>query len=610
MRNSIKNTIQDIQDGILYKKVQKQEGFLSIPEHAGLILCADGVQLFKSSNQSFWPILLAVTNLPPGIRMNSENLILAGVWQGCVKPDLDCILTMVLEKLTDLYNNGILVQSPHFDGTKLIKAKLLLAVFDLPARASATKFVQFNGYYSCLYCHTQGSYSAHRQLFLPKDRYHPRSKASIEKHGKKAEETGKPVYGVKGISSLSSIIDLPEAVPVDYMHAALEGVAKKLILTCLDSKYKHYKFYIGKDIKLIDEALKNFKPPQELRRSPRSILTVKLWKASEFRAWLLYYSLPVLSDVLPSDYIYHLSLLVSSLHILLSDTILTSDVELAHKQLSKFYTMIPILYCDEICTANMHLLIHFSQFVLNWGPLWCYSCFSFESMNGHLRKVCHGTSYVLPQLVHSIRMRQMLMVNAKQVIQSSHVATAKFIYSMLNSQTKSAEVEIKSRLCTKAVEQSHLQGFKNAGLILPDINSLNLPICHVIRYNSVLYSSAPKRDLQRNGSICVFTHSSKLMLGSIVQFCFINKQCHAVIYPFDCLTSSILENIRSPRNKDLTKEICKTIDEYVHCVRKLNTTKQVIVVPVSSLFAKCVICSIKNKHYDYIIPIANMFEHH
>ena len=52
--------------------------FLSVPEHAGLVLCSDGVQLFKSSHMSLWPIQLAIANLPPEIRMNLDNLLLAG----------------------------------------------------------------------------------------------------------------------------------------------------------------------------------------------------------------------------------------------------------------------------------------------------------------------------------------------------------------------------------------------------------------------------------------------------------------------------------------------------------------------------------------------------
>ena len=36
----------DIQDGKLYHQLSQLSGFLSIPEHTGLILCADGVPLF------------------------------------------------------------------------------------------------------------------------------------------------------------------------------------------------------------------------------------------------------------------------------------------------------------------------------------------------------------------------------------------------------------------------------------------------------------------------------------------------------------------------------------------------------------------------------------
>ena len=60
----------------------------------------------------------------------------------------------------------------------------------------------------------------------------------------------------------------------------------------------------------------------------------------------------------------------------------------AHEQLNLFYHLVPELYGQEVCTANMHALVHLSQFVYNWGPLWGYSCFGFESMNGFLRTNC------------------------------------------------------------------------------------------------------------------------------------------------------------------------------------------------------------------------------
>ena len=134
------------------------------------------------------------------------------------------------------------------------------------------------------------------------------------------------------------------------MHAVLKGITESLLSVCLDSKFHARRFYLGAPStkKEIDKRLNRIKPPEELRRSPRSITSYKYWKASEFRALLLYYSLPVLSDLLPPDYIYHLSLLVSAMHLLLNDTILPADIDLAHSLLDLFYSLTNQLYPIQI----------------------------------------------------------------------------------------------------------------------------------------------------------------------------------------------------------------------------------------------------------------------
>ena len=58
----IPDRLQDIQDKEMYQELMKPGGFLAVPENTGLTLRSDGVDLFKSSQQSFWPILLAVTS--------------------------------------------------------------------------------------------------------------------------------------------------------------------------------------------------------------------------------------------------------------------------------------------------------------------------------------------------------------------------------------------------------------------------------------------------------------------------------------------------------------------------------------------------------------------
>ena len=153
-----------------------------------------------SSKQAFWPVLLAVTSLPPAIRMNAENIIYAGVWQGPVKPPMNVILTPFLEKIRELNISGIPVLTPN--GPKTVRACLLMAVFDLPQGQlqQTSVCVQFNGYYSCTYCLDAGEYTSHHHVFPPEADHEPRTTSSVEQCAMEAIESGHPVYGVKGNS--------------------------------------------------------------------------------------------------------------------------------------------------------------------------------------------------------------------------------------------------------------------------------------------------------------------------------------------------------------------------------------------------------------------------
>ena len=116
--------------------LMKPGHFLSMPWHTGLILNTDGVHMFKSSKSTRWPIYLAITNLPPTIRMNLDYLLLAGVYCGPNKPSMEIILPPVLAAIRRIESDGITVDTT--EGRKVVRAKLLMGVFDLPAKASAT----------------------------------------------------------------------------------------------------------------------------------------------------------------------------------------------------------------------------------------------------------------------------------------------------------------------------------------------------------------------------------------------------------------------------------------------------------------------------------------
>ncbi len=69
-----------------------------------------------------------------------------------------------------------------------------------------------------------------------------------------------------------------------------------------------------------------------------------LFAGSEFKAWLLYYSMPVLRGILPPVYFAHYSLLVASLHMLSSHYVSKSDMNAAEVYLNTFYRSSVLLY--------------------------------------------------------------------------------------------------------------------------------------------------------------------------------------------------------------------------------------------------------------------------
>ena len=147
-----------------------------------------------------------------------------------------------------------------------------------------------------------------------------------------------------------------------------------------DSSFHSSPFYIGRQVARIYNLLLQQCPPSEFSRPPRSIKKhIKYWKASELRNWLLFYSLPIIIDYLPSLYWHHYCLLVTSMHILLNKCITEPQLHAAHQMLIDFQNHLLELYGDRSCTAKAHLLTHLVKYVQLWGPLWTHSAFGFES---------------------------------------------------------------------------------------------------------------------------------------------------------------------------------------------------------------------------------------
>lgn len=240
------------------------------------------------------------------------------------------------------------------------------------------------------------------------------------------------------------------------MHCVLLGVCRQLFRLWFNNSSSIW--YLGAEKLLkIDERLLSIKPPDEIQRTPRSIKsTVKYWKgtcillyvswihnnyyymhvtcivAHELRAWLLHYSPVVLRDILQEDYYQHHLLLVDAIYMLLLDSVDKEDLMQSFYQLQHYCFMFTALYGkmnvevifvwlssmmfvyigERNCSMNVHSLLHLPDVVKDHGPLWGHSCFPFESANGMLLKLFHGTQCAEKQ----VRIRISLSANKPMLI--------------------------------------------------------------------------------------------------------------------------------------------------------------------------------------------------
>ena len=588
LRDVKENVIGDVYDGSIVKDLMKPGGFLSVPEHAALMLNTDGVQTFDSSRHSMWPVFLMLCNLPPEMRMDERFQILAGIWYGPKKPaDMALVLNPVIIKLQGLLQHGIEATTPA--GRKVVKAILLTGIFDLPAKAAVLNMKQFNGEYGCLYCLDPGEvisrnlrvypYNANREL---------RTERGIMLSAEQAVSHGCAVEGIKGYSVLHHVINIPFGVPVDYMHCVLEGVVKSLLTLWFDSKHHSHAFSLRPWIKEIDKMLTRIKPPHDFRRSPRSIDTFKYWKASELRAFILFYALPILQSFLQPHYVYHLALLVSSMHILLGTSCEESHLKSAQERLEEFYSLIPELYTSSLCTMNVHSLIHLAPFVRLWGPLWTHSAFGYESMNGSLLAQVHGTRDILEHVVFRITLKQKISLQ-------KHAQQADMLHSTVVTQTN---VAIEGKVYTEEVNPNIAEMLEEQGIVCDTYT-----VFKKLKKNHLVYHSKKSVSCKRDSSICMFsTETDEVCFGQIQYFLLVTGlEPFVLVEEFKKTGCDIIQSSEHP---------AKFINTIIHQVKKLSLSSKLNLIKATSIISKCVLIPMKGEEYNYIVVQPNTYEHH
>jgi hypothetical protein len=362
--------------------------------------------------------------------------MIAALWFGKKEPSMPMYFKQFLHECRDLYDTGITWRA--ITG-QVIHSKVITlnCVLDSVAKPMLQNIKQFNGGQSCPYCYHPGMtfgesnmakwpmmnhnvglmqdksfvysverYDAIRNDFIEyqvKDRNDEEMRRDmVIAQDRRDREAGFQGYrGLKGKSPmfLLPFFDVCAGFNIDYMHAVLVGTCKHVASLWFDSCNHEADYYIKASLPAIDERLLALTPPTSISRRPRSLGQRKDWHANEWRSWLLFYSLPCLKGILPLPYYKHHCILVSAIYIFLKDSISRDELESATWELGEYVCQFQDLYSVEDMFFNLHLLLHIGKSVSLWGPLWCYSMFSFESSNNSLIKLVKGTTGVASQIV-------------------------------------------------------------------------------------------------------------------------------------------------------------------------------------------------------------------
>ncbi|KAI9006582.1 hypothetical protein CLU79DRAFT_780103, partial [Phycomyces nitens] len=104
-------------------------------------------------------------------------------------------------------------------------------------------------------------------------------------------------------------------------------------------------------------------------------------KADEWKSWCLVYSPVVLKGVLPERHFRNWILFVNACRFLVKPRITQEEIGMAHQYLQDFCQGCESLYDADLLSPNMHLHLHLSKTIKDFGPVYGYWLFSFERYN-------------------------------------------------------------------------------------------------------------------------------------------------------------------------------------------------------------------------------------
>lgn len=580
----------DLYDGVNYRKFAESVVDVDADFIISCTFCTDGSPLFsKFSTQSIWPLFLSLNELSPVLRM--RNLIIGGLWFGRKEPPMDLFLLPFSLYMRRLSTEGMVINLDNVN--KTVKAYALLCCVDSGARGQIQGLKTHSGYSSCAWCLHPGEWDAVRRHvkfpnldFIPAKRTHA---SIVERANLVVRDRVVAIDGVNAATPLINLgpnFDLAEGQVVEYMHNILLGLVKQFIKWWM--KYCDEEYYIGDEetIETLNNKLKLLRPPVEVRRFPRDISAWKHWTARDLENFLLYYSIPVLTDVLPRKYLDHWILLRQSIYLLLQREITESQLKLAQEYMIHFTVQAEQLYGVGMMTFNMHIGTHLFDHVRRWGPIFTVSGFAYETGNKTLKELIHSQHGIPHQVCRALSLKMAAQIMETQC---SSLVTKGYIENLSKQRAKKCLSLGKVNYFGSSEAYIHLD---EEGWLLQqaNINPANCVVYRKIVKENCLYTVQSNKVKRTNNCIVQLQDKSFLLLKK-----FILDQAESKGFVFGCkVTCSILRRLpQEPRNSVAARYLLKL--DYV--------SDDLTLVPIDNLFT---VCFHSHPLGNMLIPVPNL----
>ncbi|XP_071033048.1 uncharacterized protein [Parasteatoda tepidariorum] len=302
---SMRNPLSDVNGGKMYQDFKNKTDSLFLTYNFSI----DGLAIFNSAKGSLRPILVIINEIPSTIRF--KNVLLAGLWFGKKVPKMDLYIKTFVEESIKLAEHGI----------SLGHNNMHACCADSVARSCIQNATQFNGYFGCTWCKHPGFNINNVIKYTYKDHLLCETRKDQEtiKLMYEVMHKEKSIQEIKGPSILLPIpfFSVVNGFVPDYMHGIFLGVTKHLVTALFDTRNKS-EFHLDSPVvsRIINDRLGKFIFPHNVGRVPRSLNERALFKASEWKNFLLYVCFPCVKDFLKKHYLDHISLLVGAIEIL------------------------------------------------------------------------------------------------------------------------------------------------------------------------------------------------------------------------------------------------------------------------------------------------------